>query len=58
MVEVQSSDLTPVELIQRTLSANQALQQELTKRAEELEAQIQEADRLLVGRKARRTHYE
>ncbi|RXW25192.1 hypothetical protein EST38_g659 [Candolleomyces aberdarensis] len=41
------SSSSPVELVQRALSANQALQYELTKRAEQLQAEIREADRLL-----------
>ena len=39
---------SPIELVQQALSANQTLQLELTKRAELLEAEIREADRLLV----------
>ncbi|KAJ2933669.1 hypothetical protein H1R20_g3426, partial [Candolleomyces eurysporus] len=41
------SSSSPIELVQRALSANQALQYELTKRAEQLQAEIREADRLL-----------
>lgn len=49
---VEIPDLTPGRAIQLTktaLAANQALQDELILRAEQLEAEIQEADRLVVS---------